>query len=207
MWKSSSYISVTWRYESLGILSQKIPVQLDVHGSPLPQFLSLLEGSTRLALIALRAFTTNIRETIFSSNLKYQRSIWVGRMEMHTHLNRCQQEPVSSYTAYLFCEIPNAYLNMVCIIKRPHFSSCLWIAFDWSRLLLITGSTIMVYNTITYASCNRNLVCWQLNKRMRSKMGSAKLYVMYTQIMQSETMTESKQSKVCLNQSFRAISS
>lgn len=54
---------------------------------------------------------------------------------MHTHFNRCQQEPVSSYTAYLFCEIPNAYLNMVCIIKRPHFSSCLWIAFDWSRLL------------------------------------------------------------------------
>ncbi|KAL5673502.1 hypothetical protein ACJX0J_017808, partial [Zea mays] len=37
------------------------------------------------------------------------------RMEMHTHFNRCQQEPVSSYTAYLFCEIPNAYLNMQAI--------------------------------------------------------------------------------------------
>lgn len=114
-------------------------------------------------------------------------------MEMHTHLNRCQQEPVSSYTAYLFCEIPNAYLNMVCIIKRPHFSSCLWIAFDWSRLLLITGSTIMVYNIITYASCNRNLICWQLNKRMRSKMCSAKLYVHSNYAIRNNDWIQTKQ--------------
>ena len=109
MWKNSSYISVTWRYESLGILAHKIPVQRDVHGSPRPQFLSLLEESIKLPLIALRALTANIREAIFSSSSKDQQSIRVvqnivtvwtrrpwsrNRMRMHTHFKICQQERV-----------------------------------------------------------------------------------------------------------------
>lgn len=51
----------------------------------------------------------------------------------------------------------------------------------------------MVYNTITYASCNRNLVCWQLNKRMRSKMGSAKLYVHSNYAIRNNDWIQTKQ--------------
>jgi len=45
------------------------------------------------------------------------------------------------------------------------------------RVLLIAGSTIMVYNTIICTWWKWTVVSGQLTKRMRGKMGSSKLYV------------------------------
>jgi len=50
--------SVTWRNLSSFTLWQKTPVQFDLHGSPLFQFLRLFIGSTNLPLIALSALTS-----------------------------------------------------------------------------------------------------------------------------------------------------
>jgi hypothetical protein len=128
-------------------------------------------------------------------------------MEMHTHFNRCQQESVSSYTAYffsfLFLRDTYCLLEHDMYYKEATFLVISVKCFYRPRVLLIAGSTIMVYNTITCTWWKWTVVCGQLTKRMRGKMGSSKLYVHSNYAIRNND----KQNKVYLNQSFVAISS
>ena len=66
-----------------------------------------------------------------------------------------------------------AYLNMICIIKRPHFSSRTVCEVLW----LVTSIADYRFNNngiqhlITYTSWNWTVVCEELTKRIRSKNG------------------------------------